>query len=241
MRKTATDPQGVPVITYRKGVRDGLPWADNVEVVGPEPAKLIMSDFVGWAVSVQVDLGTELIESGARLSRHAHTMYCDLTGTLPPADSAAPPGFGFAPAHEHEGREMVAAMVAAYPPGHPDHSGREPEDAYEQELAPLISGQLIGELLPCSSVAVDGGGAVVGGVLVNQWRDVAWISEVFRHPDKSPPGLGARLIRHVQLRGAADGLPTIGLAVSYANPAKHVYARLGFAIADTMMTVIIDP
>ncbi|WP_155342154.1 GNAT family N-acetyltransferase [Acrocarpospora corrugata] len=234
MRKTATGPQGVPVISYLEGVRDGLPWADMVEVLGPEPGEVIMSQLVGWVVSVPVELGTELVERGARLIRHAHTMHCELTQALPPADSAPPPGIHFAEANAQQGEEMVPAWTAAYPPGHPDHHPR------EEGLGPLLRGETMGKLLPCSTVAVDESGAIVAGVLVNLWHEVPWISDVFRHPAKSPRGLGARLLRHAQLRAMADGLTTLGLAVSYANPAKRVYTRLGFIITDTSMTVIVD-
>ncbi|WP_214107449.1 GNAT family N-acetyltransferase [Acrocarpospora catenulata] len=230
------------MISYLEGFRDGRPWADMVEVIGPDPVDLIMTDLTGWAVSTPVDLGRQLLDKGARLSRHAHTMHCDLTdlSALPPLEGPAPEGFRFIPAHERTAEDMFESWVAAFPPGHPDHSAtRDDQQAFLEELVPLVAGKLIGELLPCSAVALDTDGDVVAGVLVNGFKGTPWISEVFRHPERSPRGLGAHLLRHVQLRAAAGGLTEMGLAVTYANHAKNTYARIGFTITSTSMTVII--
>lgn len=242
MRQIRVNAQGVPVISYLEGVRDGRPWADLVEVIGPDPVDLIMTELVGWAVSTPVELGGQLLDKGARLARHAHTMLCDLTdlSALPPLEGPTPEGFPFIPAHDRTAEDMFEAWAAAFPPGHPDHhSDRDDQQAFREELVPLMAGKLIGELLPCSSAAVNADGDVVAAVLVNAHQGTPWISEVFRHPERSPRGLGAHLLRHVQLRAAADGLTELGLAVTYANRAKHTYARIGFTITSTSMTVII--
>jgi ribosomal protein S18 acetylase RimI-like enzyme len=236
-----TDASGTGVVRYIEGVRDGRPWADRLEVIGPRPVELILSDLRGWAVSAPVEVSEQLIERGARLLRHAHTMSCDLTSTpLGGAEADAPEGFRFVPC-DRPAEEVLAAWRAAYPPGHPDHHPRGDAEALRDELAPLLGGQLLGPVLPCGGLAVGGDDEVVAGVVVTDWDGTAWIAEVFRHPVDAPRGLGSRLLRRTQARAAADGLPALSLAVSHANPARRVYERLGFVVTETSMTVIVDP
>ncbi|WP_204040534.1 GNAT family N-acetyltransferase [Acrocarpospora phusangensis] len=241
MRQIRANAEGVPVISFVEGVREGRPWADLVEVLGPEADDLIMNELSGWVVSGSTELGERLLARGTRLVRHAHTMVCDLTdpGAWPAGSGDAPDGFAFLPVREVTPEDILPSWIAAYPPGHPDHHPRDSDKAFREELVPLMAGEIIGELLRCSGVAVDESGAVVAGVLVNRWNGMAWIGDVFRHPGKSPRGLGASLLRFVQIRAAEDGFAEMGLAVTYTNPAKKVYARLGFKITNTAMSVII--
>ncbi|MCT9929786.1 GNAT family N-acetyltransferase [Planotetraspora sp. A-T 1434] len=236
-REIVVGASGVPAVSYVEDVRDGRPWADLVEVIGPDPADAIMSRLRGWAVSAPVELSEELVRRGARLLRHAHEMSCDLRRT--PIPGASPPdGFRFVPC-DRSPEEIFPAWRSAYPPGHPDHRRRDGGEALREELAPLLRGEILGKLLPCSVLAVDAGDQVVGGVVINDRDGLPWISEVFRHPTGAPRGLGALLLRTAQARAAADGLSTLGLAVTHTNPARHVYERLGFVVTRTSMTVAI--
>ncbi|RJL33377.1 GNAT family N-acetyltransferase [Bailinhaonella thermotolerans] len=238
-REIAADAHGAPVFSYQRGVRDGRPWAHVLEPVGagalpPETADLILERYRGWVFSVPVEMGEDLVRRGARLVRHAHVMERPPGG----AGEAEPPaGFRFTPC-DRPVADLLKAWEAAYPPGHPDFSGRSRE-AGEEELAGLLAGRLLGPLLPCSSLAVDGDGGVVAGVLVNDWQGRPWITEVFRHPEEAPRGLGMTLLRHALNRAAAEGLPAVGLAVTHGNSAARVYERLGFAVTDTSFTVLV--
>ncbi|WP_061291144.1 GNAT family N-acetyltransferase [Herbidospora cretacea] len=237
MRQIRANDLGVPAISFVEGVRDGRPWADYLEVIGPGAIEVIMAQLQGWAVSTDVDLGHDLVARGARRLRHAHSMYADLTA-LPSAPSAPPEGVRFTPV-DRSPEDIYPAMSAAYPPGHVDHHARDRDHAIATEVVPLLDGTLVGPLMPCSALAVNDAGAVVAGVLVNDFKSVPWVTEVFRHPALSVPGTGGRLLRHVQLRAAADGLDRLGLAVSDGNPAQRVYSRLGFAVTHTSFTVVI--
>ncbi|MGW5261022.1 GNAT family N-acetyltransferase [Microbispora sp. NPDC004025] len=234
-----TDAEGVSVMSYREGVRDGLPWAYAIEDIGPDAAAVIMSRLGGWAVSAPVELGRQLVERGARLQRHATGMRCDLPISRP-VESAALDGFRLVPC-DRAPADIFPAWFAAYPPGHPDHRPRNPEKALEEELVPLLTGEEIGPLLPCSVLAVRDGspGEVVGGVLVNDSERGPWIADVFRHPERSPRGLGALMLTATLVRAGADGLPGLGLVVTEGNPARHLYERLGFRVVDEGMTVLI--
>ncbi|MFF0307034.1 GNAT family N-acetyltransferase [Streptosporangium sp. NPDC004379] len=266
-RKTLTGPDGAPVIGYVEDVREGRPWARHVEELGPGAVDAVMANLSGWAVSAPVEFAGRLVARGARTLRHAHRMRCDLPAVRPAATSgarstpvapgdprptpagAAPDGFRFV-SWDREPADVFPAWFAAYPPGHPDHRSRDPRKALDEELTPLMRGEVIGPLLPCGVLAVrdaagdagdvtGNGEEVVGGVLVTDSNDGPWLTEVFRHPDRSPRGLGSLMLSAVLSRAAADGLTEIGLAVTEGNPARRLYERLGFQVVTTSITVLI--
>ncbi|MGI5493361.1 GNAT family N-acetyltransferase [Microtetraspora malaysiensis] len=222
-------------VSYREGVRDGRPWADEVEVIGPGAADVIMSEMRGWAVSAGPELAEELLARGARVLRHAHVMSCDLE-KVESVEVEAPEGFRIVPC-DRAPEQVLPAVLAAYPPGHPDRP-TDDDDKIVKELAPLLEGRLIGPVLPCSLLVVDAGDAVVAGVVVNDFHGGPWISHLFRHPVEAPPGTGALALRAVQVRAARSGLATLGLAVTHANPAKRIYERFGFVVTETFITVV---
>jgi GNAT superfamily N-acetyltransferase len=229
---------GVPAISFIEDVRDGRPKADLLEAVGPGAADVVMSQLRGWSVAAPVELARELLARGARLVRHAHEMRCDLA-SRPPAPADPPEGFRFVPC-DRPPRDVLGAWLAAYPPGHPDHRPRDEVSGLEDELAPLLEGRVLGAVLPCSILAVrDDDDEVVAGVVITDRDGAPWVTEVFRHPDRSPRGLGARLLSAAQARAEAGGVTALGLAVTEGNPARRVYERLGFTVTFTAMTVII--
>ncbi|WP_432927320.1 GNAT family N-acetyltransferase [Microbispora sp. CA-135349] len=228
---------GAPAFSYVEDERYGLPCADLVEVVGPGAIDAIMTKLPGWAVAGPVDLGEALVARGARVMRHAHEMTCELR-TAPPTETGAPGGFRFAPC-DRSAEEVFAAWRAAYPPGHPDHRDVDDAAALRDQLTPLLAGKMTGEVLPCSLLALDGAGGVAGGVVVTLFHGLPWVAEVFRHPARTPSGLGARMLAAVRDRAAADGLERLGLVVSEGNPARRVYERLGFTLVASSMTVVI--
>lgn len=232
---------GVPVFSYLEGVRDGRPWAYAIEDIGPGAAGVIISGMPGWVVSAPVGLGRALLDRGARLLRHMNVMLCDLPIARPVADPA-PDGFRVVPC-DRPPAEIFPAWFAAYPPGHPDFHARDGEKALNEELVPLLSGEEIGPLLPCSVLAVRDGSPgmdeVVGGVFVHDSDRGPWVADVFRHPERSPRGLGALMLSTALVRAHEAGLTGIGLVVTEGNPARRVYERLGFRVVDGVMTVAI--
>ncbi|MEV7807235.1 GNAT family protein [Microbispora sp. NPDC088329] len=224
-------------MSYLKGERDGLPWAYAIEDIGPDAAEAITSRLRGWAVSAPIELGRTLLERGGRLLRHMTVMQCDLP-IARPVEAAAPDGFRVVSC-DRAPADIFPAWFAAYPPGHPDHRPRDGEKALNEELVPLLNGEMIGPLLACSVLAVRGGspGEVVGGVIVTDSDRGPWVADVFRHPERSPRGLGTVMLSAALARAGADGLPCLGLVVTEGNPARRVYERLGFRVIDTTLTV----
>jgi RimJ/RimL family protein N-acetyltransferase len=234
MRRILTDDEGAPAITYLEGIRDGRPWAHQIEVAGPGAALTMIRLMCGWQISAPEPLCHELIDHGAQLVRHAHVMSHDLMGLAP---SPSPPaGIRHVPC-DRSPEEVVTAWLAAYPPDHPDHTTRNADEVVRDELIPLFAGTLIGPLLPCARLAVDERDEIVAGVVVNDWDGKPWIANVFRDPAHGRKGLGTGLLLSVMDRAASGGLPSLSLAVSDANPARRLYERLGFRLVETSMTV----
>ncbi|MFJ9822984.1 GNAT family N-acetyltransferase [Streptomyces sp. NPDC101160] len=240
-RQTLAGPDRQPVLTYLRGTRDGHPWADLAEVVGPDPVPAILAGMSGWAVSGSVELGEELLGHGARVMRHAHGMRRELVTDPPPAAWAAaepPAGLRLVPC-DRPARDLFPAWRAAFSAGHPDHFPGGDTEALETQLVPLLSGDMLGPVLPCSALVVDAEDRVVAGVVVTDRDGLPWITTVFRLPGAGRAGLGSVLLRRMLADATARGLAAIGLAVSDANPARQLYEKLGFRVTETSLTVVV--
>ena len=162
-----TTPAGRAVARFQRRVADdGRPMADLVELLdgvdAGDAVPAMVAAFRGWRVAAPPVLARELLHAGARPQRHAYVMSRDLRRDPVPAEwlaPALPPGFRLTPV-ERPAARSAAACAAAYPPGHPDHR---PEPA-ERELDALMSGRLLGPLLPCSALALAPDGAVAGAL-----------------------------------------------------------------------------
>ncbi|SDT79297.1 Acetyltransferase (GNAT) family protein [Streptomyces sp. TLI_053] len=242
---------GVAVVRFERGEREGRPWADRLEAVDPgaDPAALVafvQTELAGWVVSGPVRLGEELVRRGAAVLRHGHTMLRNLTDAPPPggwagwADTPLRNGLRAVPC-DRGPEALVSASRAAFGPGHPDHRTDEGQDerVAVQRLAELLSGQVIGPVLPSSSLVVDGTDRVVAGAVLTDRDGLPWIAHVFRDPAHGYPGLGRDLLRRVVAAVAAAGGEEIGLAVTEGNRARQLYTDLGFTTTDTSLTVIV--
>ncbi|WP_327676025.1 GNAT family N-acetyltransferase [Kitasatospora sp. NBC_00458] len=242
---------GRPVVRYQRGERDGRPWADRLEVLDPGadpavPARYVLAELPGWVVSGPVPLGEELMRHGATALRHGHTMHRPLTGEPPAggwaswAEAPVRDGFHLVPC-DREAGELVRASVGAFGPGHPDHRPGELDDEQTavRRLDELLSGEVIGRLLPTSALVVDGADRVVAGAVLTDWDGLPWIAHVFRDPDLGYPGLGRGLLCRVLADTAARGAAQIGLAVTEGNRARRLYESLGFTVTRSTLTVVV--
>ncbi|MEV5970546.1 GNAT family N-acetyltransferase [Streptomyces sp. NPDC051921] len=240
-RRTFTGPDGQPVLTYLPGTRDGHPWADLAEAVGPDPVPAILTGLSGWAVSGSVELGEELVRHGARPMRHAHAMRRDLIAAPLPAGwaSAGPTdGLRLVPC-DRPAADLFPAWRGAFAAGHPDHHTGSDEEALDAQLAPLLTGEALGPVLPCSALAVDEADRVVAGVVVTDRDGLPWIATVFRRPGPRWAGLGSVLLRRMLADAAAGGLREVELVVSEGNAARRLYEELGFELTGTSLTVLV--
>ncbi|MFE7709964.1 GNAT family N-acetyltransferase [Streptomyces sp. NPDC057486] len=240
-RQTLTGPDGLPVLTYIQGTRDGHPWADLAEVVGPDPVPSILTSMSGWAVSGSVELGEQLMQHGAHVMRHAHSMHFDLASGPSPSEWSTtdlPDGLRIAPC-DRPARDLFPAWRAAFSPEHPDHSHGSDEQALDTQLAPLLTGEVLGPVMPCSTLATDEADRVIAGVIVTNRDGLPWIATVFRRPDPRYAGLGSVLLRRMLADAAASGLTEMALVVSDGNRARHLYEKLGFKLTSTSLTVLV--
>lgn len=241
------DGEGVPVLRYLPGEREGRPWADLLEVLddrmdGPaDAAALVRGQLPGWVVSGTPELARALAAQGATVLRHAHTMRRDLRADPPPADWAGAPlreGVRAVP-NDRAPEELLGAWRAAFAPGHVDHFPGDDARAVAERLGPLLAGKAIGPVLPSSLLAVDAEDRVIAGLTLTDRDGRPWVAEVFRDPGRGYRGLGGDLMRLAIADLAARGGEHLTLVVSEGNPARRLYESLGFRLADTSMTVIV--
>jgi hypothetical protein len=226
--------------------RDGQPVADlfrPADGVTPErAAAAVIAELKGWRVAGDEQFGQLLIAAGAQPRRHSHAMSRDLIRDPAPSDwlePELPAGIRLTPV-DRPAIDLVPALVAAFPPDHPDFDSMRSPERPELELEELISGRLMGPLLRCSALAVGEGGDVVGAILVNGSPGEPpfggpWISNVFRRPEAR--GVGGALLMRALAVATRDRLPAIGLAVTHANPALATYAAFGFADVRSLLSV----
>ncbi|WP_327140463.1 GNAT family N-acetyltransferase [Nocardia sp. NBC_01327] len=223
------DRDGNPLGYFERDERGGRPWADELccaaEVSPGAAAAAIVRSLAGWGATVAGGFGSDLVDAGARRLRTFFTYTLSLSPPIP--EPRLPSGLQILPAGQFPPEALYEALLAAYPPGHPDH-----DDDAPASLDGLYDGTLMGPLHPCSAVAWDGR-RVVAAVLVQDAEGKPplagpWISEAFRHPGPDYAGLGALLLHCVTARASDAGLTALGLSVTDGNPAQAVYERLGF-------------
>ncbi|GAA2787954.1 GNAT family N-acetyltransferase [Crossiella cryophila] len=246
MHEELLDGAGRVVATYERGTRMELPYADELRPVDIAPddlVKLLFAERKGWVFSAAPEICQVAKASGGTVVRHAHCYSYDLrTQPVDPGWAAGPlpEGLRFS---EFSATldEIYRAYELAFPPGHVDHV-LDPESE-RRNFARLLAGEVLGPVLPCSSLVWDGE-TVVGVIVVNDREGEPplggpWISQVYRDPAPRYRGLGTLLLRRALALGARAGLPAIGLAVTEGNPARWVYAKADFQHVEESMTVLI--
>jgi GNAT superfamily N-acetyltransferase len=231
------DAAGDLIGSFELGDRNGQPLADLFTLadgVPPERAvAAVTAELKGWRVAGTEPFGRLLVAAGGRPLRHTHVMSRDLTRKPAPSEwlePELPAGIRLTPV-DRPAIDLAPALIAAFPPDHPDYADMPSPEHPEAELEELMSGRLLGPLLRCSALAVGEGGDVVGAILVNGTPGDPpfhgpWVSDIFRRPDV--PGVGGALLKRALAVATRDRLPAVGLAVTHTNPAMALYAALGF-------------
>jgi GNAT superfamily N-acetyltransferase len=240
-----TGADGTVVARYTRETRVGMPWAELVEELAPraEVVAALLASRPGWVAVGGEGLGAALLGAGATRMRHAHQMLRDLRADPPPADWAGlrpPAGLRLVPLRAGPDAPvdgLRALTERAYPPGHPDHS---PDHGLAQ-LHDAATTLLRGMTPPTcpSSAAVYDAGRPVAAVLNAERPEHTWVYNVMRDPAKAYAGLGTLLLRRALAVAAGHGDAALGLAVSDGNPAREVYARLGFRTTASYVTVVL--
>jgi GNAT superfamily N-acetyltransferase len=242
VRKVQVNADGTPALSYDLREFAGKPWADRVEVLGPDAAGVMLREMSGWTATGPGILAGQLVTGGARLVRASHRMTCDLSANRPPSEWAElRPAAPLRPEPlDRPIEDLLPSWRAAYPSSHPDYRPEYDEvEGLRDRFRPILAGTTFGSLSPLSAVISDNG-QVVACLLVNRVEGLPpWggplITDLFRHP--SYPGTGAVLLRRTLARAAAEGFSAIGLVVTDANPARSLYERHGFQVFDSPVTV----
>jgi hypothetical protein len=211
------DAGGRAIARFVETERDDRRVADPFTLhLPPEQAlPIVLAVLAGWRVSADEPFALMLVAAGGRPKRHGHTLSRDLARDPAPPDWLEPPvpaGMRLTPV-DRPALDLAPACLAAYPREHPDFDHIPTPETPEVELEEIISGRMMGPLLPCSGLAVGEDGAVLGAVLVNATDGEPptggpWISQFFRHPDAR--GIGAPLLRRALALATRDGLPALG-------------------------------
>lgn len=95
-------------------------------------------------------------------------------------------------------------------------------DAFQRPLADAEFAELPVEIIECGSTAV-------GYQAVVRHDDHWFLDEIVLVPAMRNRGLGTRLVQDVMNAARAAGVP-LRLSVLHVNPARALYARLGFRV-----------
>ena len=233
-----TDADGTVLGSFvDEGEIDGRRPADLfAPAEGVEPgraAAAVVAELAGWCVASDAGFGRLMVAAGAQLRRHSFVMSRDLARDPTPGDwlePQVPRGYRLTPV-DRPAHELAPACAAAYPPSHPDFGDIPDPTRPEDELEEIIAGRLLGPLLPCSGLIVRDDDTVAGAALItgppgDPPFSGPWVTQIYRHP--AAAGTGGPLLRRTLALATHDGLPALSLAVTATNPARHVYAALGF-------------
>ena len=192
-------------------------------------------DHPGEGVDVEEGpLAAALVAAGASVGRRSLLMGLDpLPETLEAGSFAGEVGpFRFEP------ERYAGALLRAFPPDHPDYDPDIPDLAGARAaVASYLDGRVIGPFLAAaSSEATEPSGRLVGALVVNRMPEEEgspggpWVTEVFVEPDAQGSGAARALFARTVAELRTAGEPSLRLAVQIDNPARHVYARLGFDV-----------
>lgn len=236
------DASGTRLGSFIEAVRDGRRAAQLFELHVPVEAAVdtILAELRGWRIGASEELGRALVAAGGKLHRHAHVLGRDLRAAPATRAGPPPPGLRLQPA-DRPPADLVDAYRDAFPPDHPDGAARIDEDPLE-ELTRIVTGGIVGPVLPCSGIAVDASERVRAAVIITDSGGEPpfggpWVAECFRDPDPRYAGAGRALLERTLLEATRAGLPAIGLAVTHGNRAQKLYRELGFRHVFTAYSV----
>ncbi|MDR7364328.1 GNAT family N-acetyltransferase [Nocardioides marmoribigeumensis] len=195
----------------------------------PAAAVAVARTCPGQVVATEdVALSAALADAGLPLVRHLHAMAADPRQV---ATARVRDDLRLAPLSEAPLDALARLRLAAFPPGHPDHS----EETVEQRVAAF--GHELADpdnLVHPSSRSAWLGDDLVGCCVVTDSRHMPgfvgpWVMNVSRLPGKRAGGAGAAMLVDAARAVSDAGGDYLGLAVTDTNPARRLYERMGWS------------
>ncbi len=108
--------------------------------------------------------------------------------------------------------------------------------AHRRTLAGVVEATWRGDAEAVVAELPTGVVVAMGALDVARSTEWAWLWLLAVHPDWQRLGLGTALVRELEARAAASGLPAVRLAAEHDNPgAASLYRRLGYRQVDSVV------
>jgi len=203
------------------------------QVIDLRPAELIATP--------NEEFANALLNRGCTLQRHAFGMTLNLLANQRKQTNGPQHTYASQFIENFSAHELFDSWHCAYPPGHPDFLPGTKENLISENIQPLLDRSLLGPNHKCSQ-ALTNDGDVIAAIIVSLREGEApfggpWVSELWCDPRFQHQGIGRTLLTTAITSLTEDGYTSLGLAVSYGNPAKKLYESLGFTVVSESWTI----
>ena len=138
---------------------------------------------------------------------------------------AAPAPVASRPVRGDDGPALGRLAMAAY--GGSVDDPHQPESWHVEDLTAALAGRY-GRLLTSVSTVVEADDGLAATTLFTWWDELPFLAFCLTRPDRRGRGLATGLIGQAAQALAAEGHRQAHLVVTETNPARRLYARLGF-------------
>ncbi|MFE2853693.1 hypothetical protein ACFXJO_21510 [Streptomyces lavendulae] len=208
-----------------------------------EAAAVLLRELPGWIVVTDEAVAAPLVAAGAEAKRRSRRYRWDLDARRPDSQWLKPPlpeNLALRPAADIAVEELRELWLGAYAPSHADRVRYQRAEDGLEELAGLWRGDLLGPMLPFSSVVTDDHGPVA--VMTAHALGEPIITQTFRDLTARGDGMGPLLLKYALAAAAEYGLDYICGAVTAGNRRSwRLLEHLGFAYTGDTVDLDLPP
>ncbi|MET8755691.1 hypothetical protein ABZW32_37175 [Streptomyces sp. NPDC004667] len=243
---TLWNDDGSAAVRFRSGRWQGRPRATGVRIEQGSPeeaAAVLLRELPGWIAVTDGAVAGALVAAGAEVRRRSHRYRWDLDARRPDhrwLRPPLPPTLTLRPAADIPVEDVHGLWLGAYAAGHPDRVRYRRAEVGLAELAGLWRGDLLGPMLPFSSVVTDGRGPVA--VMTAHALGAPLITQLFRDLTPRGRGMGPLLIRYALAAAAESGLHGLGGSVTAGNRRSgRLLEHIGFEFVGDAVDLDLPP